>query len=280
MSEPLLNCPFCGANAIIISSSHDDGTPYSYVECCDCAGQNGTLAEWNQRPEPQPVAPFAEFGRLVFRELHDDDFFGDEWSEKIMPLAVKAGVAERTKYDPEKHGEDVEAEPGQEIWLWRDESEIAVAPSQREAELETVKKHGMVAGCSRHNRLGIEISAGKDFECPCCLAEERDHLRSRVANLEEQQENWRVSSVARGLAMERDKLRELVAELEASGNERIRYAVECRKEADKLRALVGELVEPLKTIAGTPADGPSSVPVDSRTLLQIVEALARAKEAQ
>lgn len=46
------------------------------------------------------------------------DFFGVEISEDILPLAQAAGLCCRVGYDPEIHGEAIEAEPGDEIWWW------------------------------------------------------------------------------------------------------------------------------------------------------------------
>ena len=48
------------------------------------------------------------------------DFCGDEWSEDVLPLAERAGLCSRVIYDPEKHGEGIEADPGDEIWWWGD----------------------------------------------------------------------------------------------------------------------------------------------------------------
>ena len=47
-----------------------------------------------------------------------NDFFGNEVSEDIMPIFVKHGLAERVLYDSEKHGEDIDAEPGEDM-IWR-----------------------------------------------------------------------------------------------------------------------------------------------------------------
>ena len=62
----------------------------------------------------------AEFGRLFVLHCYEcgDSWWGDEWSEDIMSLAVRAGIAERCAYDPREHGEGIEAEPGDEIWHW------------------------------------------------------------------------------------------------------------------------------------------------------------------
>lgn len=45
-------------------------------------------------------------------------WFHDEWSTEVMPIAAECGIAEYVPYDPAVHGERVEAEPGDEIWVW------------------------------------------------------------------------------------------------------------------------------------------------------------------
>lgn len=65
------------------------------------------------------LEPYAKFGRMFVEKVGMDAlWWGDEWSEAVMPIAVQAGIAERVPYDPEMHGEGVEAEPGDEIWVW------------------------------------------------------------------------------------------------------------------------------------------------------------------
>jgi hypothetical protein len=62
----------------------------------------------------------AKFGKLVWDMIRQlgGDFCGDEWSEDVLPLAERAGLCVRVEYDPEKHGEGIEAEPGDTIWWW------------------------------------------------------------------------------------------------------------------------------------------------------------------
>lgn len=63
---------------------------------------------------------FEQFGRKLHAYFSRTAFFFEwEESEDIMPIAVECGLAERTVYDPEKHGDGIEAEPGDEIWLWK-----------------------------------------------------------------------------------------------------------------------------------------------------------------
>lgn len=68
-----------------------------------------------------PTDPrFARFGEAVWKYIvkTGSDFFGCEISEDILPLAAEAGLCCRVPYDPELHGEDIDAEPGDEIWWW------------------------------------------------------------------------------------------------------------------------------------------------------------------
>jgi|GEM_PF-5839587 len=73
-------------------------------------------------PEP-PDPRHAVFGRLMWGLIVKlgEDFFNDEWSEYVLPLAQHAGLCKRVAYDPAKHGQGIEAEPGQEIWFWGEE---------------------------------------------------------------------------------------------------------------------------------------------------------------
>ena len=63
---------------------------------------------------------YADFGRSLAKLLRElPGWFGDEWSEELMPLAAEAGLAERVEYDPLVHDAE-EAEPGDEIWVWKE----------------------------------------------------------------------------------------------------------------------------------------------------------------
>ena len=64
--------------------------------------------------------PYADFGLRVYELIRGTDgWFGDEWSEQVMPLAVEAGLAELVEYDPSVHTAE-DAEPGDEIWVWKE----------------------------------------------------------------------------------------------------------------------------------------------------------------
>ena len=83
---------------------------------------------------------FETFGRLVWDMIQQQggDFCGDEWSEEVLPLAQKAGLCSRVKYDPEKHGDEIQdAEPGDEIWFWE-----AVNTSPANIPLERMPRAG------------------------------------------------------------------------------------------------------------------------------------------
>ena len=56
--------------------------------------------------------PYCKFGHFVWRWLANNWSSEDGW--ELSELAVKAGLAKRVAYDPEKHGE-CDAEPGDEI---------------------------------------------------------------------------------------------------------------------------------------------------------------------
>jgi hypothetical protein len=61
-----------------------------------------------------------EFGVDMLRWVreHHWEFFGEEWSVEVCPILLKHGFVAREPYDPEVHGEDVEAEPGEAIWTF------------------------------------------------------------------------------------------------------------------------------------------------------------------
>lgn len=72
---------------------------------------------------PPPADPrFARFGEAMWKYITKlgGDFCGEEISEDILPLAQSAGLCCRVEYDPEIHGDAIEAEPGDEIWWWGD----------------------------------------------------------------------------------------------------------------------------------------------------------------
>jgi len=64
---------------------------------------------------------YDRFGRAVwdYIEKLGDDFVGKEISEDILSLAEEAGLCWRMEYDPELHGEGIDAEPGDDVWVWR-----------------------------------------------------------------------------------------------------------------------------------------------------------------
>ena len=76
-----------------------------------------------QHYTPPPTDPrFARFGEAMWKFItkKGEDFCGDELSEDILPMAQAAGLCCRVEYNPETHGEGIEADPGDEIWWWGD----------------------------------------------------------------------------------------------------------------------------------------------------------------
>ena len=72
---------------------------------------------------PPPADPrYALFGEAMWKYITNQggDFCGEEISEDILPLAQAAGLCRRVAYNPELHGEGIEADPGSEIWYWGD----------------------------------------------------------------------------------------------------------------------------------------------------------------
>lgn len=64
---------------------------------------------------------FETLGRTIYAKVtgHIGAGEGDEWCEEIMDQAFKLGLAKREIYDPETHGQNIGAEPGEDvIWTW------------------------------------------------------------------------------------------------------------------------------------------------------------------
>jgi hypothetical protein len=65
------------------------------------------------------------FAAEILKKSKDriSDGSASEYDEEIMEAAAKfkIGNVRRVKYDPERHGEVMEAEPGNEIWFWGEE---------------------------------------------------------------------------------------------------------------------------------------------------------------
>jgi hypothetical protein len=73
---------------------------------------------------------FEQFGRDVWNWIkkQGDDYCGNEDSEDVLPMAQRAGLVRRVIYDPRKHGDIGECEPGDEIWFWGKEVPVAGIP--------------------------------------------------------------------------------------------------------------------------------------------------------
>jgi hypothetical protein len=115
-----------------IQETTDGGLPCtpcssSFCECRDwCRDGRDMMNKHHPRCEhytPPPTDPrFARFGEAMWKYItkQGGDFCGEEISEDILPLAQAAGLCSRVEYDPETHGEGIEADPGDEIWWWGD----------------------------------------------------------------------------------------------------------------------------------------------------------------
>lgn len=87
---------------------------------------------------------FAKLGYEMYRRVTSAvaEANGDEWCDQIMEEAERIGLARKEQYDPEVHGDGVNAERGDIIWFWEpfvDESILIAAP---EPELQ----HSVVLG--------------------------------------------------------------------------------------------------------------------------------------
>ena len=89
-------------------------------------GVHGLLKKANQAnlkliERVKGLEKYATFGHKFYDLIRNKDYwFGDEWSEDVMPFAVEAGLAVQVKYDPEIHGQIEDAEPGYDVWIWTD----------------------------------------------------------------------------------------------------------------------------------------------------------------
>jgi len=115
-----------------VSSNHfrDAGEMVGYRSACGCENwcRVDPLGEMGNGHHPRckhyipdpPDSRHAVFGKLMWDMIQKmgGDFCGDEWSEEVLPLAERAGLCSRVTYDPAKHGDGIEAEPGNEIWWW------------------------------------------------------------------------------------------------------------------------------------------------------------------
>lgn len=61
----------------------------------------------------------AIFTGLLIRWIRErgELFWGNELSEDLCPLLQLVGLIQRVPYNPEKHGDNIDADPGEEIWL-------------------------------------------------------------------------------------------------------------------------------------------------------------------
>lgn len=61
----------------------------------------------------------ASLARDVLRLLQEGrSFFAAPSDDEIMDIAVKYGLAQRERYDPDKHGSVPDAGEGDEVYAW------------------------------------------------------------------------------------------------------------------------------------------------------------------
>lgn len=66
---------------------------------------------------------YAKFGRLLWEMINRGpaNTGSGEGIVELLPIAERAGLCRKVFYDPAKHGDISEAEPGSKIWYWGDE---------------------------------------------------------------------------------------------------------------------------------------------------------------
>jgi excisionase family DNA binding protein len=63
---------------------------------------------------------FAAFGRAVRKEIIEREWWSDVDHFELCVLALENGICTRVPYDPQIHGENIEADPGDEIFWFGD----------------------------------------------------------------------------------------------------------------------------------------------------------------
>jgi len=66
-------------------------------------------------PDELQIAKMAQFGEKVWKLFAN---MNPEVREEIMEIASELGMVNKVRYDPNIHGELIEAEFGQYIWWW------------------------------------------------------------------------------------------------------------------------------------------------------------------
>ena len=113
-----------------LNTGNDKDLARRIMEDCECKNwcQDGrdmyAAHHYNcQHYTPPPTdLRFARFGEAMWKYIDrlGGDFCGEEISEDILPIAADAGLCCRVPYDSQIHGEDIDAEQGDEIWWWGD----------------------------------------------------------------------------------------------------------------------------------------------------------------
>lgn len=96
--------------------SGDDITEMCVQKIRDFVAQEGELTE--AREELAAARRYESFGRDVWKWIEDQggEFCATEICEELLPMALSAGLCQRVPYDPDKHGDIEDADPGDEIW--------------------------------------------------------------------------------------------------------------------------------------------------------------------
>lgn len=114
---------------------------------------------------------FAIFGEAVWDFITKSgiDFCGEEISEDILPLARDAGLCDRVPYDPTIHGEDIEADPGDEIWWWGSMIDLARILKKVRCYLARLAARARGGRRIRHNQCPACNSDAPGVDsCPIC----------------------------------------------------------------------------------------------------------------
>lgn len=77
-------------------------------------------------PEIERISNLAAFGIGMLRWLMDHDIFIFEESEEWCEIMQDSGFIEHAIYDPERHGQISDAEPGQEVWIFTNAARVAI----------------------------------------------------------------------------------------------------------------------------------------------------------
>ena len=109
MADKLLQCPFCGGEARILTDMQDTTTPVFSVVCDECESityfgdvldKEGTVEAWNNRPSPWHTGTPTEEGVYVIK-ISNRPYFpytlatwvNNEWLTKEIQIPIEDYVA-------------------------------------------------------------------------------------------------------------------------------------------------------------------------------------------